>query len=630
MLSESLDLSLADYDSRAIFWSRLFEVMSRDLLPNDPRVTCLHARDRGYGHLIRTRAVLPTLLPAPFDRLVCASAVKWYASGALADNKVLVATQGWCSARGMRGRIVSEEIRTALQKIGFENVVPRTLSQLLHVEMGSEQQIEVDLGNRLGMVAIARESIEWSKILDVASTAKFRAQDGVWRGVGSLSSKRRSDSEERLLCGFAPDSALLHDCYKGESLEFFEIARRHSEYGQRWIETLLKWVRCVRDDDDGRQRAVIEYLKSGRHRMELTSILRHDCPDWMREMASQINEIFRDDTYRNSILVAALSPNGKSGENGEGGNGGLTVTKDILVKLYEWWESVREQERARYWKRVYPSGFRVSELRVDGIDRGAWFTMFALACYQSFGRTQDGQHRRFIEHGMNAGWWQGLAQPIDDEDWPWRDRLRQWTSPSPDEQQELPGQEFLQWKRTLVDLYAIARGLEDFVLLLQAFPRFVVHATSRPSLLEVLVPGESKLAEKLGTQSAPQIDRTLGIGANWLMRELSRNGVYDSDQASLMAPYCWMPSRRVRVLLMSLDPKNRLDYVDANCAVSERIYDLVVAELGEDRARFWGDYDLPLQIVTRRERRGLLAQWFTDSGMDFPDFREETDSEDHG
>ena len=81
---------------------------------------------------------------------------------------------------------------------------------------------------------------------------------------------------------------------------------------------------------------------------------------------------------------------------------------------------------------------------------------------------------------------------------------------------------------------------------------------------------------------------------------------------------------------MSLDPENRLDYVDANIAVSERIYDRVVADLGKDRARFWGDYDLPLQIVTRREHRGLLAQWFTDSGMDFPDFREETDSEDHG
>lgn len=429
-----------------------------------------------------------------------------------------------------------------------------------------------------------------------------------------------------MLCEFAPADAVLCDDYVGESFEFFKIARRSSGYS-RQDDTLVAWVNDARDEQ--RRRAVLRYLVRAPRGRSLASRLRSgDLPEWIREVlnGSDDQHLLRDlDSDERKRIIGELDPKR------------LVVIppppppsppkSPVLEQVYKWWTDNRISERQRYAGSVFPNGFRHQDLGKgsgsgrDGIDRLAWFTMFALACYQSFGRTQDGQHRRFIEHGMNAGWWAELARPIADDDRPWRDRLRQWTSPSPDERRKLPGQEHIRWKRTLVDLYAIARGLEDFVLLLREFPRFV-DENDHVLLNQVLVP-ESKLAQELGIQNAPPIDRTLGIGANWLMRELICNGVYDSDQAPLIERYCWMPSKRVRVLLRALGA----DVTDS--AVSERIYDFVVAELDDSRARFYGDYDLPLQIITRSDYRGLLEQWFRESGKDFPDFREDMDSGDH-
>ena len=56
--------------------------------------------------------------------------------------------------------------------------------------------------------------------------------------------------------------------------------------------------------------------------------------------------------------------------------------------------------------------------------------MFALACFQSFGRAQDGQHRRFVEVGYQQGWWQKIAESRPpDETQPWLARLEEWSAP---------------------------------------------------------------------------------------------------------------------------------------------------------------------------------------------------------
>ena len=83
--------------------------------------------------------------------------------------------------------------------------------------------------------------------------------------------------------------------------------------------------------------------------------------------------------------------------------------ESVLRAIHEWWSGEGADLRALYARHTYPDLFSPSQLQGTA-DRAAWFTMFALACFQSFGRAQDGQHRVFIEQGWREGWWQELAE----------------------------------------------------------------------------------------------------------------------------------------------------------------------------------------------------------------------------
>ena len=103
--------------------------------------------------------------------------------------------------------------------------------------------------------------------------------------------------------------------------------------------------------------------------------------------------------------------------------------------------------------------------------------------------------------------------------------------------------------------------------------------------------------------------------------------VYDLDEARLVGPYCWAPTKRVREFLTALDPDLHLT---AHYDVSPRIHEFVTCHVGADRASFGGDFDLPLQIVTQARHKGLLNQWFKEVGLDAPEFGNDAeDGEDY-
>ena len=160
-----------------------------------------------------------------------------------------------------------------------------------------------------------------------------------------------------------------------------------------------------------------------------------------------------------------------------------------------------------------------------------------------------------------------------------------------------------------------------YVELIQKLPR-IVAAHGRIRLDDILCPSYSSLVDL----NAAPIHRSLGIGANWLIRELSRNRVYTPSDTKLMAPYCWAPSRRVRRLLRKLDPNLHLK---ADKDVSPIVHDFVKQHLDAERALFDGDFDLPLQLITRGQHRERLNGWFVDAGLEAPEFGDEPeDNED--
>ena len=236
--------------------------------------------------------------------------------------------------------------------------------------------------------------------------------------------------------------------------------------------------------------------------------------------------------------------------------------------------------------------------------------MFAIACFHSLGRAQDEQHRSFIEGGLRQGWWYELAssRPPNDVQ-SWVDRLNQWSQPN------AVDQPYLQWRRTFVDLYTIARWLDEYVEIVRKLPR-VINDLGPISLNGALTPSYWAAGARLSLEAAP-INRSLGIGINWMIRELLRLGVYSGADEHILVPYCWMSSERLRKLLAAIgaNVESRADK-DA----SRTIYDFVVRHIGESAARFCGDFDLPLQTITRATNRSALQQCFESCDRDPPDF----------
>ena len=614
---DSLDLGGAEDVAKPRFWRRLFDVVSMDF--DDDLARNLHDRDGGFGRVAAERRATPTGLPKPFDCLVQASDVDRFADGALSAATVLEGVRDWPTLRELEGRLVAREVAEPLRKLGFDDVRRISLHDLLRAEMGKDGRIGTALGMRLGSV-ITPESIEKDpirperdEIFNVASGAKFLAEDDAWRSVEDLSTESAGSSNEKAICAFAPQSARLHRRYQGASLEFFKVARSRSGYGRQRADLLYAWAQ--RADDSGRRRAVFRYIIDGQQGRDLASLMRSRgiapwipplehllqnrlLEDWSDEDKKRL--LFELGGHRLFELTAPVPPRP------------VPNARLVLQAIHEWWVREGAHERDDYATRVYPRVFSPQALQGSD-DLACWFTMFAIACFQAFGRAQDEQHRGFIERGWQDGWWQRIAESRPpEENEPWLERLKCWSGPNQVDQ------EFLAWRRTMVDLYTIARGLPVYTEVFRKLPR-IVENRGRVSLNDLLNPSYSAAIGKLGLDAAP-LNRSLGIGANWLIRELVRNGVYDGIDPALMAPYCWMPSQRVRRLLARLD----MTGLSADKEDSPAIHRFIEDCLDVEGARFDGDFDLPLQIVTQAGYGAVLQQCFQRGGLEAPNFGDET------
>jgi hypothetical protein len=617
LFAKSLDLDSSGTTARRIFWSRLFDVLAPDF--DDTLGRHLHGGGQGYGRLAGKCQVVPTGLPAPFGTLVRASEVGHFTDRALSDPTVLTKVRDWPALAALENRTVTSDVAGQLRKLGFSNARPLTFADLLRRQLGTDKRLDPALAESLGS-AVTRRSIretslrnETDEILDVAKQALFLSQDAAWRVARLPYPNAADDEEEQRLCAFAPKKHLLDERYSGVALEFFRVARERSGFGAP-ARDLASWANEIDAGDHERQTAVLRYIIDGRQGRDVGEEIGRHRPNWLPCPVLQL---------RNSSLLSGWTEKEKDDLlYALQGRDAFQLPptelppppepETVLAAIHAWWSAERADLRASYSLRAYPEFFSPPQLR--GSDhRTAWFTMFSLACFQSFGRAQDGQHRTFIKQGWRDEWWDEIAKSRPPRDvQSWLDRLEKWSAA------EQFDQEYMPWRRAFVDLYTIARWLEEYIELFRKLPR-IIEDRGAVSLNNLLRPSYSPDVMRLGLDAAPLV-RSIGIGANWMIRELLRFGVYDSRDDGLIAPYCWAASQRVRTLLnvLGADIGDRADK-DA----SRMIHEFVTSHIGGDRARFDGDFDLPLQLITREAHRADLVQCFGAADREPPAFPDE-------
>jgi hypothetical protein len=409
----ALDLAIEDA-TPVLFWKHLWRLFRLDL--EDPIARELHAEGGGLAALAARASVVPSGLRMPFQQLTSVPLTKGYIAEALRDNELLESIQNWSTVTPASGDFISEETARDLSKLGFDRLQPITMTVILQREFALVQsKIEVEHARRLGAV-LSKSSIvnqplatEYANLRRQVGVAFFKDARGAWRPVSELTISRSSERAEVLRSMFAPPERKLSDEYSDYALQFVELAREQSGYSPR-PELMHAWA--GRADTRSAQIAVLRYLieiDTGQlQRRILASPPTWLCPldaiadgpltiDWNRDDRNKLRAVLRNFEQEPQLIVPADDPPTQRLE-----------PERVLDAIWSWWEQSRIEEIAGYERSVYPSAWERQRL-AGWNDRQAWFTLFALAAFQNFGGSQDGQHRKFVEEGLQQGWWAELG-----------------------------------------------------------------------------------------------------------------------------------------------------------------------------------------------------------------------------
>jgi hypothetical protein len=588
------------------FWATLTTLFDADI--RQGREAQLHLEDRGLSRLWRARPAVATGLASPCEQPVRAADVRFRAASALSNPAVYASVAGWPSMVALAGTIVSSDVGERLVALRAASPASLPLATLLAHELGPQGQVDRATAARIGAVltlaAVERQefAIERNDLLTTAATALFLSRAETWAGPRLLVISNGGDELEDARAAFAPDENRLSADYDGAALDFFRLSRARSGYAPT-LALLRGWAE--RATDIPRQRAFLRYLLRDPN---LARAVGEEPLDWLPSPLGLLrgNALCAGWTDSDITLLLALmaqlppyQPPPLAPPIAPPAN-----PTDFLEAIHDWWVTARAAEIPAYDESLYPEDFDFTLLPAG--DPTAWFTMFAIAVFHTLGRTQEEQCRGFIQRAMRDGWWTDLADLATTADQQaWIDRLHEWSDP------HLGDQFFVPWHRCLVDLYAVARFLPEFIRIIRSLPA-IIRAAGDIALRDLTRPFQSQIVATMGINAAT-IDRSIGMGINWLIRELVRNAVYTPADARLLQPYCWTASRRVRRLLrcadIELGPPGDMDLTSFE-------YDEIVAAIGPIRAQFSGDFDLPLQLIARRDYREELLDALDAAGID--------------
>jgi len=577
----------------------------------DPLARHLHGKDRGFGRLIAERAALATGLPAPFSPFMRADEARFVMRGAIADTRLLASLHDWQAMRLIGSAAISDKVADRIDGLGFDRPRPFKVVDLLRHEIGDAKRVAPDLAQRIGRLvddgfAKSLDKQEESELLEFLSSLLFQMSDGDWHTAAlPPHNAKDGDEEERRILGFAPPKYLADRGYAGAALTFYRLAMRQSGF-QRAATALAQWADQA--SGDAQQQAVLSYVLEGRQGSDLGMLIAKNRPGWLPDSS----EGFRACSSGKSVapedlprLLGILYPaeqrllwSGVMQLEVDEDEYQPTDPQAFLRGLHDWWRENHETERKTYEVRIYPHGFHPRELAVQDVEtqREDWFTFFALAIFRTLGRTQDGAHRNFVAKAKQAGWWQEMATAkLPADPGPWLRNLEDFARP------DAWRIDYPQWRRALADLYVLARWLPDYVDAYLNLPK-VLRNEGTVSLNDIWRLSASPVWQRRGLEGAP-LTQSLGLGANWLIREGLRAGLWGEDEKRRLAPYGWAASQRVRKLCrdqinLDLGETGNMDH-------SRELYDTVKTHLGPD-ADFLGDLDLPMQIISDAAHEGQL------------------------
>ena len=416
---------------------------------------------------------------------------------------------------------------------------------------------------------------------------RFISEAGLEAKARTLLSQGGNE-EESLRWAFAPNKNRLGRKYSGEAVDFFFWCRDRLDAPS---DKLKQWVLSA--EDDNRRCAALRYLVEGELAREVADALHESGIEgsWLAVVDEQSVYLQGwDSTKRSKLLYQVLKTPDQSREAWLSRDSGAYSEPDpidpeaALQNIHDWWEEVRDEKLKKYSRDTYPDGrpLRLAEDDRGCIDRSSWLTLLLLGGFHTMGRVKSVQHRQFIENCQRKGWWDVFTDPKPAERFDdWMKVLDQYIDQQDDQQ------EYEQWMLRFPIIYKLSRHLDDYVDLLVELDRYANDFD-----LELVLKPRVDPSQQGGGISAPALARSLGIGANFVVRELIRHQIIDSKH---LRKHAYVPTSRVKQLLFEMGCVE-LEW-EPQLKASARISSFLVRQLGEKKSCFCRDFDIPLKLV---------------------------------
>jgi hypothetical protein len=504
------------------------------------------------------------------------------------------------------------------------HVVTLSIPTVLGWEFKYGEFATPEIAARMGEVLTKRalelmSDTEYRATREVLDAVQFKGRDNQFHParellIGHETELPRDDrrDDERFRAEFAPNERVLSEEYGGFGIEFFDVCRDSLEAPAR---VMAEWV--IQASEFLKQQAALKYLARGQLSDALLHELRRRGFDgtWLEDLANSAAFKALDESSRNRLLDL-LPLDARPRIDWESFLGETPPQHSIdpemvLTGLYDWWAENRDKPQKQfngrtyleeYTHRTYPSGtqaFLTAEsYSTDEQRRTEWTTLFLLALMHTIGRARPSQHREFIAKCEDEGWLELFASSETDSE--------RWMSFVADYlERQIEEAEYFHWMRQFVGIFQMSRYLDDYIELFLAIDRI-----NRPfKLVEVLHARSSSLFQGGGV-SVPPLSRVLGLGACFVVRELVRLSVLNSEHA---IEHCFVPVKRVRDIFQRLGCEG-LDLQVQRWEMSSYLYRFVADYLGTERAKFMNDFDIPFQFVA--EDHDLFHRFFHLSTLD--------------
>ena len=564
----------------------------------------LFTSEGGILSFYRSYEALPSGMKGSKPRLVSLRSVSYRAGELLNNMSIHIEKLPVMSELLEAKKIVGFEIGKSLLALG-EEVITLDLGELIEQTL-KDRYLSPPAAEKLHDVFNSNFETELKKHKATQEQVdQFRAklgelnilvENGSHRSVKeSLIFRDERNSDESKVIGFAPAEYITSSQYR-DYTEFLELCRRDiTPYN---LSILYGWVcRAEVTSDTNKQQLICKYLVDGELGEYLADKIKLERkPNWVFTIDVQHLKHWgwnkkQIDLFRNVRMVTDAEINSRVDEQLKSeGNSSLSA-EDSLMRIYDWWQLNKAELLPEYEKKMYPQGvFDWDSIIKDDLDkietRKAWLKLLYLGSCQTIGRTKEVQHRSAVKWFEDNGWWDVFAVPDKANANAWFKVIDEYLDYS------LTKEQYRNWLQ-LLPIYRFSRDLDDYVELLWSSERFLEN------LDDFLSPGTSTSLDGTG-MTVPVLKATLGIGTNFVFRELIRNKVLEAEN---LKRFSYVPSLKVRELFSKLDCK--LDENTWAPYQSTTIYDFIEEHLGEEYATFSDCFDIPFRILMSTENQVL-------------------------